>query len=138
MAEIKNSTIPLPEDVIENYRWLDEFLLKLSGTVREFQAEWQAYKYLLGGKMYAYIGMQDKVERPIITMKLDPAYSDIMRGEYDDIIPGYYMNKVHWSTVYLDGEVPNDAILDMASAAHEVVFDSLSKKAQQELGGREL
>ncbi len=83
--------------------------------------------------MYAYIGMQDIVGRPIITMKLEPVYSDIMRKEYDDIFPGYYMNKVHWSTVYLDGEVEKNVLFDMVSAAHEVVYSSLSNKAQREI-----
>ncbi len=55
------------------------------------------------------------------------------REKYDDIVPGYYMNKVHWSTLYLDGEIPENVLFDMVSAAHETVYSSLSKKAQREI-----
>lgn len=133
MAEMAGSATPWPKDRMESYRWLDELLLKQPATEKEFQPAWQAFKYLLGGKMYAYIGINDQNGRPIMTLKLDPAYSDMLRNKYNDIIPGYYMNKQHWSTVYLDSEVPRQVIADMVRAAHKVVLLSLSKKAQQEI-----
>lgn len=115
------------------YHWLDECLLKQPATVKEFQPAWQMEKYLVHGKMYAYIGINDKNGRPIITLKLEPLYSDMLRGTYDDIVPGYYMNKVHWSTAYLDGEVPRAVLADMVRAAHQAILASLSKKAQREI-----
>ncbi len=135
MADIASRTTPWPADIMENYRWLDEHLQKQPATMKEFQEAWQAYKYLLHGKMYAYIGVNDKNGRPIITMKLEPGYSDMMRLEYADIVPGYYMNKEHWSTVYLDGEVPQEVIADMVCASYKVLLASLSKKAQREING---
>lgn len=133
MAQIANSVTPWPEDVMKNYRWLDEYLQKQPATKKEFQPAWQAYKYLLQGKMYAYIGVNDQNGRPIITLKLEPVYSDMLRREYADIVPAYYMNKVHWSTAYLDGDVPREVLADMVLASHGVVFSSLAKKAQKEL-----
>ena len=135
MATIGNSATPWPEDIMENHRWLDEHLQKQPGTEKEFQPAWQAYKYLLRGKMYAYIGINDQNGRPIITLKLEPMYSDMLRREYSDIVPGYYMNKLHWSTAYLDGAVPREVLADMVRASHKVVVLSLSKKAQREVLG---
>ena len=135
MAEMINSVTPWPEDVMKNYQWLDEYVQKQPATEKEFQPAWQAYKYLLRGKMFAYIGMQDKQIRPIITLKLEPMYSDMLRREYDDIVPGYYMNKNHWSTVYLDGDVPREVLADMVQASYKVALSSLSKKAQREILG---
>jgi predicted DNA-binding protein (MmcQ/YjbR family) len=133
MSNVANKTTPWLEGIIGNYHWIDEHLQKQPGTTKEFQPAWQAYKYLLYGKMYTYVGTNDKNGRPIITMKLEPAFSDMMRQKYDDIIPGYYMNKQHWSTVYLDGETPQQVIADMMCASYKVMFSSLSKKAQQEI-----
>lgn len=135
MAEIANSRAPWPEETMKNYRWLDEHLQKQPATEKEFQPAWQAYKYLLRGKMYAYIGINDQNGRPIITLKLEPMYSDMLRREYDDIVPGYYMNKLHWSTVYLDGDVPQEVLADMVCASHKLVLSSLSKKVQREILG---
>ncbi len=85
MADIASSTTPWPTEMMEKYRWLDEHLQNQPSTVKEFQPAWQAYKYLLGGKMYAYIGVNDKNGRPIVTLKLEPIYSDMLRREYADI-----------------------------------------------------
>lgn len=102
-------------------------------TEKMFQSAWQAYKYLLNKKMYAYVGIDDKNKRPIITLKLEPAFSDMLRNEYQDIVPGYYMNKVHWSTIYLDGDVPKKIVENIVHASYKLAFSSLSKKAQSEL-----
>lgn len=118
---------------IEKYQWLDEYLQKQPATEKQFQPAWQAYKYILYGKMYAYIGNDDRNGRPIITLKLEPIFSDTLRCKYEDIVPGYYMNKLHWSTIYLDGDVPQNVIGDIVDASYKLVRSSLSKKAQQEL-----
>lgn len=135
MADIENSVTPWPEETMTNYLWLDEYLQKQPATVKEFQPAWQAYKYLLGGKMYAYIGINEQNGRPIITLKLEPMYSDMLRKQYDNIVPGYYMNKVHWSTVYLDSEIPHEVLADMVRASHKLVFSLLSKKIQRDILG---
>jgi predicted DNA-binding protein (MmcQ/YjbR family) len=118
------------------YQWLDEHLRNQPATEKKFQPTWQAYQYLVRGKMYAYIGVNDKNGRPIITLKLEPMYSDMLRREYPDIVPGYYMNKLYWSTAYLDGEVPRAVLADMVCAAHKTTLSSLSKKAQREILGQ--
>lgn len=133
MAQMINRTTQWPADLMEQYCWIDELLLKQKATVREFNPAWQAYKYMLRDKMYAYIGINDQNRRPIITLKLEPAHSEMLRKEYADIVAGYYMNKVLWSTVYLDGEVSNEVIADMICASHRVLLSTFSKKVQREI-----
>ena len=135
MAQMANNVTPWPEEAMEKYRWLDECLQKQPGTTKEFQPAWQAYKYMLRGKMYAYIGVNDQSGRPIITLKLEPVHSDMLRREYADVVQAYYMSKVHWSTVYLDGDVPQEVLVDLVRASHGVLFSSLTKKAQREILG---
>lgn len=135
MAVMANGTTPWPEETMKSYEWLDEHLLRQPATEKAFQPAWQAYKYLLRGKMYAYIGVNDKNGRPILTLKLDPVYSDMLRRAYADIVPGYYMNKMYWSTAYLDGEVPQAVLADMVVAAYKNMLSTLGKKAQREISG---
>jgi len=56
-----------------------------------------------------------------------------VRQEYNDIIPGYYMNKEHWNSLYLDGVVPDDVVRTMIDESHQLIYQSLSKKLQQEI-----
>ena len=45
------------------------------------------------------------------------------------------MNKEHWNSLYLEGDVPDDVLRDMADESHRLLFSSLSKKLQKELSG---
>lgn len=137
MSKVILSATPWDDNSMKDYQWVDDYLLQQSFTQKIFQPTWQAYKYLLNAKMYAYIGINDKNKRPIITLKLEPMFSYMLRNEYTDIIPGYYMNKIHWSTIYLDGTVPDDVLKNTIGASYKLAFSSLSKKVQHELSKHE-
>lgn len=116
------------------YEWLDEYLLSKPGAIKDFKPEWMATRYLLAGKMFAMQGA-DKYEKPIITLKLEPEYGQLLRNQYKDIVPGYYMNKEHWNSLYLDGEVADDIVRQMADESYHLILSSLSKKLQAEILG---
>ncbi|MBM7868495.1 MmcQ/YjbR family DNA-binding protein [Heliobacterium gestii] len=114
------------------YSWLDQYCLNKKGAEKDFQVEWNATRYMIRGKMFALQGC-NKENKPIITVKLDPMYGDFLRRQYKDIVPGYYMNKTHWNSLSLDGDVPDDVVKDMLDKSHELIFNSLSKKVQKEI-----
>jgi predicted DNA-binding protein (MmcQ/YjbR family) len=119
------------------YEWLDEYCLSCIGATKDFKLEWNATRYLLAGKMFAMCG-GDKDDKPIITLKLEPVFGDLLRQQYEHIVPGYYMNKEHWNSLYLDGDVPDDVLKTMIKESHHLILKSLSKKVQKEiLGGQE-
>ena len=115
-----------------NYDWLDGYLLEKPGAEKEHQPEWQATKYMLRGKMFVMIG-GDKQEKPIATFKLEPAHGELLRQQYKEVVPGYYMNKTHWNSLYLEGSVPDDVVMGMADEAYRLVLASLPKKVQREI-----
>ena len=49
----------------------------------------------------------DKFGKPIATVK-SSRHSTISQEQYKDIVPGYYMNKEHWNSLYLEGDVPDE------------------------------
>jgi predicted DNA-binding protein (MmcQ/YjbR family) len=114
------------------YNWLNKYCLAQAGATKEYKPEWNATRYLVGGKMFALSG-GDKEEKPIITLKLDPAHGDMLRQQYKDIVPGYFMNKEHWNSLYLDGEVPDDVVKTMITESYQLIFKSLNKKLQKEI-----
>lgn len=114
------------------YEWLDAYCQSKKGAVKEYKPEWNATVYWIGGKFFASQG-GDKAGRPIITLKCDPLLGQLLRGQYPDIIPGYYMNKEHWNSVYLEGEVPDDVLKDMIDTSYKTVFAGLTKKQQAEI-----
>ena len=115
------------------YEWIDEYLLGKKGVTKDLQEEWNWIRYHIGGKMFAAICRDDDDNPYYITLKLDPLEGDYLRKTYEDIIPGYYMNKTHWNSVKADGEVPDDVLKDMLDKAYQIVFERLTKKKQKEI-----
>jgi len=109
------------------YPWIDEYCLAKSGAIKDFKVEWDVTRYLIGGKMFAMEG-GDKYKKAIITLKCDPPFGEMLRQQYEHIVPGYYMNKEHWNSVYLEGDVPDKILQEMIDMSYQLVFSSLTKK----------
>ena len=114
------------------YQWLEEYCLAQAGATREYKPDWDATLFKVGPKMFALLS-DDKAGRPIISFKLDPLFGEMLRQQYPDIVPGYYLNKTHWSSLYLDGAVPDEVVRSMVEESHRLIFGSLSKRLQREL-----
>ena len=67
------------------YEWLDEYCNGKKGVVKDFKVEWQATRYMINGKMFA-MQCGDKYGKPIITLKLEPLFGDLLRKQYEDKI----------------------------------------------------
>lgn len=115
------------------YHWLDDYLMKKTGVSKDFKAEWQWTRYLLGDKMFVAVCKDEAGADALITLKLEPVRGDLLRQQYEDIIPGYYMNKVHWNSIRIEGAVPDELLKDMLDESYRLVWNGLSKKKQNEL-----
>ena len=116
------------------YDWLDGYLLKKTGVTKDLQADWNWIRYHVGGKMFAAVCLEWETNRPYyITLKLEPTEGDFLRSQYEDIIPGYYMNKVHWNSIKPDGNVPDDLLKDLLDKSYELILNSFGKKKQREI-----
>ena len=112
-----------------DYNWIETYCLEKKGTVKEIKPEWGSINYLIGGKLFGMEGTDSK-GRPIFTVKLEPSHGDFLRQQFEGIIPGYYMNKIHWNSIYLENCVPENVIKDMIDESYELIFQSLPKKTQ--------
>ena len=114
------------------YDWIESYCLSKKGVSKDYKEEWDAHRYLLGDKMIAMDGHNNHGLH-IFTMKLDISLGSSLRAEYEDISPGYYMNKDHWNSLNLDGSVPDNIVRMMIDNTYKSIFESLSKKVQKEI-----
>ncbi len=114
------------------YKWLDKYCLSKKGAKKDFKEEWNVIRYLIGDKMFAMHG-EDKEKKAIITLKCDPYFGQELRGQFPDIVPGYYMNKEHWNSLDLNGNVPDDVLKQMIDMSYDLVLNSLTKKKIKEI-----
>jgi predicted DNA-binding protein (MmcQ/YjbR family) len=116
-------------------KWLDDYLLSKKGAETDFQADWQAHRYLLKNKMFAMHG-GDKEGVEILTLKLAPAHCEEIRELYKGkVTAGYYMNKTHWISIYLEENLPEEVLKKCVDGAYELILGSFSKKVQAEITG---
>lgn len=115
------------------YQWMDEFLLSKQGVTKDLKKEWNWIRYLIGDKMFAAICLDEKDEPYYITLKLEPSEGEFLRTQYEDIVPGYYMNKMHWNSIRPDGQVPDDLLKDLLDKSYQLVLEGFSKKRQKEI-----
>ena len=52
---------------------------------------------------------------------------------YASITPGWHMNKRHWISVHVPGDVSDDVIERLVCQSYDIVLSSLSKKIREEL-----
>lgn len=63
-----------------------------------------------------------------LNVKADPEWRDYWRSAFASVTAGYHLNKEHWSTIILDGTVPDDAIKNMIDESYRMVTDSPTKR----------
>ncbi len=115
------------------YPWIEEYLLAKKAVTRDLQPAWNWLRYKIADKMFCAVCLDDCNQPYYITLKLEPTKGDALRQIYPDILPGYYMNKMHWNSVKADGEVPEVIMKEMLDEAYKLVLHSLSKKKQNEI-----
>ena len=114
------------------YSWIDDYLMQKPG-VEKLPPQWNWIRYAIGGKMFAAVCLGEQNEPYYITLKLEPSEGSFLREQYEDIIPGYYMNKQHWNSIKPNGAVPDDLVKDLLDKAYGLVLGRFSKKKQKEL-----
>ena len=87
--------------------------------------------YKVGGKMFA-LATPDEFPHSV-NLKCDPERAEELRDRYEEIQPGFHMNKRHWNTVTLGGRVPTKLIKEMIDHSYALVVSSLTRKVRAEL-----
>ena len=116
------------------YDWLDAELCIWPGVTKDFKAEWNWTRYMVGGKLFCALCHDDAGRDVYITVKLEPLRGEFLRGQFADVIPGYYMNKTHWNSVRAQGELPEDILRGMLEESYRLVAAGLPKAQRAALG----
>ena len=71
------------------------------------------------GKMFALIR---EGKSPVqLSLKCDPLLAETLRNKYDTVMPGYHLNKKHWNTIVLTGQLPWEEIQGFIRHSYDLV-----------------
>ncbi|HCD52923.1 MAG TPA: MmcQ-like protein [Balneolaceae bacterium] len=112
---------------IEQFR---EFCLSLPGVTEHLPFDENTLVFKVMNKMFA---LGDIAEFESINLKCDPERALRLREEYEEVKPGYHMNKNHWNTVSVKGHLQDDFLKDLILHSYDLVVSKLTQKQKNEL-----
>ncbi len=110
---------------------LEKYLHQLKGSEGSYPFGPEALVFKVMGKMFALVSQKDKV--PGVTFKIAPADGEILVSQFESVVPGYHMNKKHWITISLNGELPDGMLTDLADGSYEIVVNKLTRADKNKL-----
>ncbi len=109
---------------------LREFCLSKIGVTEEFPFNNNILVFKVGGKMFCLLNL---IPPYSINLKCNPENLISLIEEFEEISPGYHMNKKHWITIKLGGTLTNKFILELVKNSYDFVYLKLPEKARNEL-----
>lgn len=91
----------------------------------------QAQVYKVKGKMFATLSQREM--QALLTLKATPADVTLLVDEFAAITPGYYMNKQHWISIDLHGDLSDAMLIDLINNSYLLVVATLKKSEREEL-----
>lgn len=79
---------------------------------------WAVMRHTGNQKSFALI--YERNGKLCINLKCEPMWADFLRQIYVDVTPGYHMNKTHWNTVTLAGDVPTEDLYEMVQHSFDL------------------
>lgn len=75
--------------------------------------------YKVGDKMFALIA---EGKQPIrLSLKADPQLNKVLRERYETVLPGQHLNKKHWNTLILTGQLTWPEVQDLIRHSYILV-----------------
>lgn len=107
-----------------------DYCLAKKGVTESFPFDNETLVMKVGIKMFLLMALE---KQPLeINVKTDPEWSAELREQYPQITGAFHMNKTHWNSVMIDG-LKRDLIFKLIDQSYELVLNSLTKKAREEI-----
>ncbi|WP_421773176.1 MmcQ/YjbR family DNA-binding protein [Gracilimonas sp.] len=106
------------------------YCLSLPGVSEDFPFGEDTLVFKVRGKMFALTNIETFEG---INLKCDPVRAIELRASYEEIKPGYHMNKKHWNTVSTTGALDDELIFELIKHSYDLVVAKLPKKDREAL-----
>jgi predicted DNA-binding protein (MmcQ/YjbR family) len=89
--------------------------------------------FKVGGKMFALASLNEVPATA--NLKCDPDLALDLRDRYEQVRPGYHMNKKHWNTVEIEGGIPDAELRRMIDHSYDLVVKRFPTRKSLGRGG---
>ncbi|HUS25817.1 MAG TPA: MmcQ/YjbR family DNA-binding protein [Nevskiaceae bacterium] len=101
------------------HKELEEYLLAMPNARLDYPFGEDVAVYKAGDKMFALVAEKSSPIR--LSLKCDPQLAQLLREKYESVLPGYHLNKKHWNTVLLTGQLDWEEIQALIRLSYNLV-----------------
>lgn len=102
-----------------DHKAVEQYLLSLPNARLDYPFGEGVAVYKVGDKMFALVAEK---KLPVnLSLKCDPVLAETLREKYETILPGYHLNKKHWNTLILSGQLPWDEVEVLIQHSYQLV-----------------
>lgn len=102
-----------------NLKQVEKHILSLPNARLDYPFGPNTAVYKVKDKMFALIA--EKSNPLNLSLKCDPNLAETLRAKYETVMPGYHLNKKHWNTIVLTGQLEWDEIKDLIKHSYDLV-----------------
>lgn len=114
-----------------NTQTIYEYCLSKKGAEEDFPFDEETLVFKVMGKIFALIPLE-KV--PVqINLKCDPEKAIDLRERFENVLPGWHMNKKYWSTIIVDDNIKWSDLKTWIDHSYEEVVNGLRKSEKEKL-----
>src|SRR5580692_4811587 len=101
------------------HKEVEDYLLSYPNSKLEYPFGEEAAVYKVNDKMFAIVA---EGSQPIkLSLKCDPQLAVTLRDKYETVLPGYHLNKKHWNTILLTGQLSWPEVQDLVRLSYDLV-----------------
>jgi len=101
------------------HKELETYLLSFPNARLDYPFGEGVAVYKVSEKMFALVSEGSAPIR--LSLKCDPQLSVTLREEYETVMPGYHLNKKHWNTLVLTGQLAWEQVQDLIKLSYALV-----------------
>jgi predicted DNA-binding protein (MmcQ/YjbR family) len=68
-----------------------------------------------------------------VNLKCNPERVIELREEFEEVLPGYHMDKKHWNTVVSKGKMSDKMLKELTDHSYELIVGGLKKAEKEKL-----
>ncbi len=102
-----------------DHKTVEEYILSMPNSRLDYPFGKEVAVYKVSDKMYALI---QEGKTPVrLSLKCDPQLAQLLREKYESVQAGYHLNKKHWNTIILSGQLPWEEIQGFIRHSYDLV-----------------
>src|SRR5579864_9221125 len=102
-----------------DHKTVEDYILSMPNAKLGYPFGKEVAVYKASDKMFALIQEGKKPVR--LSLKCDPELAKVLRDKYDEVMPGYHLNKKHWNTMILSGQLSWPEVQDLIRHSYRLV-----------------